>query len=64
MRVEANKAAIKAVIVNKVGDCAFLIASGLVYFNFKTLNIVTFLSFLSNYSDLNFLVLELTFKKI
>lgn len=64
MRVEANKAAIKAVIVNKVGDCAFLIASGLVYFNFKTLNIVTFLSFLSNYSDLNFLVLELPFQTL
>lgn len=61
MRVEANKAAIKAVVVNKVGDCAFLIASGLVYYNFKTFNIVTLLSLLSNFSDLNFLILELPF---
>ena len=34
MRVEANLAAIKAVVVNKIGDCAFVIGVGLVYYYF------------------------------
>ena len=54
MRIEANKAAIKAVVVNKVGDCAFVIASGLVYYHFKTLNIATVTNIISTYVDINF----------
>lgn len=30
-RVQANKAALKAVLVNKIGDCAFIFALGLIY---------------------------------
>jgi len=29
--VQANKAALKAVLVNKIGDCAFIFALGLIY---------------------------------
>ena len=44
MRIEANKASIKAVVVNKIGDCSFLLALGLVYYYFKTFSIPVILS--------------------
>jgi NADH-quinone oxidoreductase subunit L len=54
MRVEANKAAIKAVVVNKVGDCAFLIGTGLVYYYFKTINFITVSNIISSFLEFNF----------
>lgn len=54
MRVEANKAAIKAVVVNKVGDCAFIIGTGLVYYYFKTVNFVTVTNIITTFLDFNF----------
>jgi proton-translocating NADH-quinone oxidoreductase chain L len=40
-RVQASKSAIKAVIVNRVGDAAILIAIALIFQNFRTLNFYT-----------------------
>lgn len=54
MRVEANKAAIKAVVVNKIGDCAFIVGSGLLYFYFKSFNFVTITNIISTFFSLNF----------
>ena len=54
MRVEANLAAIKAVVVNKIGDCAFVIGVGLVYYYFYSFNFVTVTSVIGNYLDFNF----------
>lgn len=54
MRVEANLAAIKAVVVNKIGDCAFVIGVGLVYYYFYSFNFITVTSVIGNYLDLNF----------
>jgi len=40
MRIEANKAGIKAVVVNKVGDCAFMLALSFIYKLFKTFDLL------------------------
>jgi NADH-ubiquinone oxidoreductase chain 5 len=37
-RINANKSAIKAVILNRIGDLSLFIAFGLIIYNFKTLN--------------------------
>lgn len=54
MRVEANLAAIKAVVVNKIGDCAFVIGVGLIYYYFYSFNFITITSVIGNYLDSNF----------
>ena len=45
MRIEANKAAIKAVLVNKIGDCALILGVGVGFNAFATFNFLDFLTF-------------------
>ena len=45
MRIEANKAAIKAVLVNKIGDCALILGIGVGFNSFGTFNFLDFLTF-------------------
>jgi len=50
-RVQANKAALKAVLVNKIGDCAFIFALGLIYnsvYSFDFEVVITKLILMSN----------------
>lgn len=37
-RIQANKSALKAIIINRIGDISLLIACGLIYFFFKSLD--------------------------
>ncbi len=52
-RIQANKAANKAMLVNKIGDCALLMAIILIQLNYSTLNITEFLDtfLLTHYID-------------
>lgn len=47
-RIQANKAAMKAIILNRVGDCSLLLAIGLIIFLFKSLDFLSVFP-LSNY---------------
>lgn len=40
-RIQANKAAMKAIILNRIGDCALLLAIALILFLFKTLDFLS-----------------------
>ena len=57
-RIQANKAAMKAVFVNRVGDFGLLLAIFLIFWQFKTVNYVTVFSLVNfyNLNSLNFLV--------
>lgn len=48
MRVEANKAAVHAVLINKIGDLSFIIGSGLIYFYYKTFCFITLFNTISS----------------
>lgn len=37
-RIEANKAALKAMFINKIGDLSFLIAVSFIFYNFRSFN--------------------------
>jgi len=53
-RIQANKAAMKAVFVNRIGDFGLLLGIFLIFWNFKTVNYLTFFSLINVYSsDLN-----------
>lgn len=54
-RIQANKAAMKAVILNRVGDCALLFAIGLIFFLFKTVNFVSIFALTDYFSKETFL---------
>lgn len=53
-RLQANKAAIKAMLVNRVGDMSLTLAILLIYFIFKSLNYGTVFSLAPYLKDLNF----------
>jgi NADH-ubiquinone oxidoreductase chain 5 len=50
-RIQANKAAMKAVFVNRIGDFGLLLGIFLIFWNFKTVNYLTFFSLVSIYSS-------------
>jgi NADH-ubiquinone oxidoreductase chain 5 len=52
-RIQANKAAIKAMLANRVGDFALLIAIFLIYINFGSLNYDIVFSIASNISHIS-----------
>ncbi len=57
-RLQANKAAMKAVFVNRVGDFGLLLAIFLIFWQFKTVNYITVFSLVNfyNLNSFNFLV--------
>ena len=57
-RIQANKAAMKAVFINRVGDFGLLLGIFLIFWQFKTVNYVTVFSLVNFYhlNSLNFLV--------
>ena len=48
-RIQANKAAIKAMLINRVGDFCLLLAIFTIYFVFNSLNIKNRQVFYNNY---------------
>lgn len=56
-RVQAVKAAFKAVIMNKIGDVAFLIAMMILFSNFKTLNFSTIFALVPGVKENTFVFL-------
>ena len=57
-RIQANKAAMKAVFINRVGDFGLLIGIFLIFWQFRTVNYLTVFSLVNfyNLNDLNFVV--------
>jgi NADH:ubiquinone oxidoreductase subunit 5 (subunit L)/multisubunit Na+/H+ antiporter MnhA subunit len=55
--VQAVKAAFKAVIMNKIGDVAFLIAMMILFSNFKTLNFSTIFALVPGVKENTFVFL-------
>jgi NADH-ubiquinone oxidoreductase chain 5 len=57
-RIQANKAAMKAVFINRVGDFGLLIGIFLIFWQFKTVNYLTVFSLVNFYhlNSLNFIV--------
>ena len=58
-RPQANKAAIKAMMVNRVGDCAFILALPLIFLNFGSFNFHTISSVLGSLEWFNFFYSDL-----
>jgi proton-translocating NADH-quinone oxidoreductase chain L len=54
-RIQANKSAMKAVILNRVGDCALLLAITLILFLFKTVDFLSVFALVNYFSNENFL---------
>ena len=57
-RIQANKAAMKAVFINRVGDFGLLLGIFLIFWQFKTVNYLTVFSLVGYYqlNSLNFIV--------
>lgn len=51
--MQANKSALKAMIVNRVGDIALLTGMGLVVYGFKSLDFSTIFSLIPLYSGVS-----------
>lgn len=62
--LEANKSALKAMVVNRIGDLGIALAMGLVYLYFKTLNFNVFLPLVSFYSQDSFIIFNYEFNCI
>lgn len=58
-RISANKSAIMAIITNKIGDIALLIAFTIIYYLFKSLDYSIIFAVISNYSFNNILNVSL-----
>ncbi len=60
-RVEANKSAMKAMLVNRIGDSSFLIAIALIYYVFRSFDFAVIFSLIDfyKYSSLNFFGFEI-----
>ena len=56
-RIQANKSAMKAVILNRVGDCALLLAISLILYIFKSLDFHLVFSLVSLFSKESFFFL-------
>ena len=52
----ANKAAIKAMLVNRIGDLALLIGISIIFFNFLTLKYVVIFNLVNYFLNLNFIL--------
>ncbi len=60
-RMQANKSAIKAILVNKVGDIALIIAVCIIYVFFKTLDFSVFFCLLPLFSSVTYTFLFIDF---
>jgi len=60
-RLEANRSAIKALVLNKLGDCAFYIFIINYYFLFDTFDFILPISFFINYMNFNVVYFDLYF---
>jgi proton-translocating NADH-quinone oxidoreductase chain L len=58
-RIQANKAAIKAMIINRVGDFCLVMAIFIIFICFKTLNFNSFLAIVQEFKDYSFYFLFL-----
>jgi len=56
LRILANKAAIKAMLVNRVGDLALLISISIIFFNFLTLKYVVIFNLINYLLNFNFIL--------
>jgi len=59
LRILANKAAIKAMLVNRVGDLALLIGISLLFISFSSLKYTVIFSLVIYYLNLTFIFLNL-----
>jgi NADH-ubiquinone oxidoreductase chain 5 len=64
LRILANKAAIKAMLVNRVGDLALLIGISIIFFNFLTLKYVVIFNLINYLLDLNFILFNFNFNML
>ena len=55
-RIQANKAALKAMFVNRIGDIALLIAMSLLTYMFKSMDFATLFTLVPLYSGVAFVV--------
>jgi NADH-ubiquinone oxidoreductase chain 5 len=64
LRVLANKAAIKAMLVNRVGDLALLIGISIIFFNFLTLKYVIIFNLVNYLLNFDFVLFNISFNLI
>lgn len=50
-RIEANKAALKAMFINKIGDLSFLIAVSFIFYNFRSFNFLIINNLIPYYTN-------------
>ncbi len=60
-RIQANKAAIKAMMVNRIGDISLTLGIALIYIYFKSVRYAVVFSTVKQYEDLNFYFLGFNF---
>lgn len=58
-RIEANKAALKAMLVNRIGDISLLIFIGLIYYIFKSVDYAVIFSLIKNSHNLTLILFNL-----
>lgn len=62
--LEANKSALKAMLMNRIGDLGIALGMCLIYYYFKTLNFNTFLPLVPLYKEVTFIFLNCEFKSM
>jgi proton-translocating NADH-quinone oxidoreductase chain L len=63
-RFEANKAALKAMFINKIGDISFLIAVCFIFYNFRSFNFLIINSLIPYFININIIILNTQFNLI
>jgi proton-translocating NADH-quinone oxidoreductase chain L len=64
LRLLANKAAIKAMLVNRVGDLALLIGISIIFFNFATINYLVIFNLINYLLNFYFIIFNYEFNLI
>lgn len=63
-RIQANKAAIKAMVINRVGDFALLVAIVFIYFTFRSIDYATVFALSPFFLEKQILIFSYNFKII
>ena len=58
-RIQANKSAIKAMVINRIGDFGLILGIGLIYSIFKSLDFTVVFSLVPYFQNLNFIFLNI-----